>query len=542
MKKKIVALSMALCSLATVAFSACAPEENDSETNAIVHMYNGGYGIAAFEKIAAAFNAEAENVEKGYTVQIVDMGRGYTGANVTSKLQGGLGTFDLVLTAEVSVYDIVDKGANYLRGYDCALEDLSDVYEATVEGEGVTVGDKMVDQFYEYNTFKGTQRSMTWATGPSGIAYRADFFEQNGWTIPRTTNELIELSNTMLTAGYTPYILSKDGNGYWYYSVLAWWRQMISDEEFNDFWSGVDTATGEEGPEAFRTAGRQIAFEELERVLAGASSDPEAADGTFRTDGHLHTDSGTVDAIETQMKFYDSNQKICMLANSDWMENEIKKTNSYMPGAVDVGIFKTPVTSEVLKEYLPEGGSQWRFEDIRDEQTLRAVITSIDEGRTSHEGVCAEDFAKLKKIRSYTGTEAQNHTAFVPVYANAKAVAKEFLKYVATNKALQIYYNEVGTFLPFDTSGLTVDTSTTFRQDIYKMSQNAHYVSTFDSKTPLFYRNRGSEFGFFMAKTAEWYIGMPKASQPSCGLSGLDYLDLVVPTATQWANAVANSK
>jgi hypothetical protein len=58
----------------------------------------------------------------------------------------------------------------------------------------------------------------------------------------------------------------------------------------------------------------------------------------------------------------------------------------------------------------------------------------------------------------------------------------------------------------------------------------------------LFYRNRGSEFGFFMAKTAEWYIGMPKASQPSCGLSGLDYLDLVVPTATQWANAVANSK
>ena len=65
MKKKIVALSMALCSLATVAFSACAPEENDSETNAIVHMYNGGYGIAAFEKIAAAFNAQAENVEKG---------------------------------------------------------------------------------------------------------------------------------------------------------------------------------------------------------------------------------------------------------------------------------------------------------------------------------------------------------------------------------------------------------------------------------------------------------------------------------------------
>ena len=527
-----MATAMACSILATCGMTACGGDGGqfeNSETNAIVAMYYGGYGTTAMEKVAAAFNAEPENVEKGYTVAISDQGGGFIASGATSKLETGKDNFDLMLTATISVYNIVDEGADYLAGYDCALEDLTqDVYELNVPGENVKFKDKMLKQFYDYNTFKGKQHSMTWASGPSGIAYRADFFKANGWTIPRTTNEMIELAQTIVNAGYTPYIWSTDGS-YWYYSVLAWWRQLIDDQEFDDFWNGLDK-NGELSAEAFKTNARLQAFQELEKILAGPQ-------GAYRTDGHLHEKSGTLSANETQLALYDTNNKICMMANSDWLENEMKQSE-VQPGEVDIGLFKTPIISGILKKFDETTKKEVdRFETVKTEEQLRAVISSIDEGKTSHDGVSAADFAALKKIRSYTGTEAQNHTAIVPAYANAKGVAKEFLRYLATDKAMQIYYNETGTFLPFDNKGVTVDTSTTFRQDVYKMSQGAHYVSNFDSKNPLFYKTK---LDFFMNTKIEQMIATTSAIDQK---TGSEYWTYVYDEAEkEWSTALAQSK
>lgn len=554
MKKRIIALAMALTSIfGSVGLTACggltgggnsgggnvgggggggAGPNVNSASNAIIGIYNAGYGVDAVTKIAKAFNEEASNKEKGWSVSVSDQGGGFISSNVTSKLQAAAGDFDVIMTGNVSVYNIVDKGSKYLDGYDCALEKISDVYESTVPGESIKVKDKMVDQFYEYNTFKGEQYAMTWATGPSGVAYRADFFDtifgKGKWNTPRTTNELIEMADAILAKKYTPYIWSTSGS-YWYYSVLAWWRQMIDDEEFDNFWNGIDE-NGDLSPEVFKSEARLLAFQELEKILSGP-------DGSYRTDGHLHAKSGTLSNNETQLMLYNTSNKICMMANSDWLENEMK-ASEIMPGDVDIGIFRTPVISGILKVTDKSTGKKVdRFETIKTEEKLREVITSIDEGKTSHDGVSADDFAALKKIRSYTGTEAQNHTAFIPAYSNAKEVAKEFMKYLATDKAMQIYYNEVGTFLPFDTDNIEIDTSTRFRREIYNMSLNANYVSTFDSKNPLFYK---TGLNYFMNSKIEQRLATTSEKDH---MTGIEYWTWVYDEAVkEWDTAIAQSK
>ncbi|MBR2374822.1 MAG: extracellular solute-binding protein [Clostridia bacterium] len=547
MKKKIVAIAMALTSIfSSIGLAACGSGDDDggaggdggaganvnTASNAIVGIYNAGYGVDAITKIARAFNEEEDHKNKGWTVSVSDQGGGFISSNVTSKLQAAAGDFDLIMTGNVSVYNIVDKGSKYLDGYDCALEKITDVYEAYVPGESVQVKNKMVKQFYDYNTFKGDQYAMTWATGPSGVAYRADFFDtifgKGQWTAPRTTNELIEMANTILEEGYTPYIWSTSGS-YWYYSVLAWWRQMIDDQEFNDFWNCIDE-NGDLSPEVFKSEARLLAFQELEKILSGP-------DGSYRFDGHLHAKSGTLSNNETQIMLYNTSNKICMMANSDWLENEMKQSE-IMPGDVDIGIFRTPVISGILKVTDKTTGQKVdRFETIKTEALLREVISSIDAGKENHDGVSADDYAALKKIRSYTGTEAQNHTTFIPAYSNAKEVAKEFMKYLATDKAMQIYYNEVGTFLPFDTTNIQVDTSTRFRRDIYNMSLNANYVSTFDSQNPIFYK---TGLNYFMSSKIEQKIATTSANDH---MTGFEYWTWVYDEAVkEWDTALAQSR
>lgn len=535
MKKTIVSVMLVLVCVFSL-FSCKSRGVENTESNCIIGIFDGGYGVSAMEKIAEAFNALEENKQKGHTVSVVNQGRGFVGSNVYTKLQGAIGDFDLIFTGDVRVYRIIDEGSEYLKGYDYALEDISDVYEKNVYGEEILFKDKMVKQFYDYNTFHDSQYSITWATGPSGIAYRADFFEENGWSIPRTTDELIELAAKIVEDGYTPYIWSTSGS-YWYYSVLTWWRQLITDEEFNDFWNGIDK-NGDVSATVYRSESRLLALQELDRILGGHYT---LENNITKSDGYLF-DTGSKSNIGAQTSLYTTANKICMMANSDWLENEMKSVG-YNPGDVDIGIFKTPIISSILYkcdyEYHEPGTEEaWRFKTIRDELTLRNVITAIDEGKTEMAGIDAADFAALKKIRSYTGTEAQNHSAFIPAYANAKEVAKEFLSFLASDQALQIYYDEVGAFLPFDISGLKVNSNTTFKENVYAMAKDANYVSTFDSQNPLFYK---TDLNFFMSTKPEQVLANPENTDPTVDYAREYWQDMYQRAEDIWDDALADA-
>ena len=308
--------------------------------------------------------------------------------------------------------------------------------------------------------------------GPNGIAYRSDYFENEGWDVPVTTQEMAELIVKMKGKGYTPFIWPGK-YGYWSYIVLPWWAQYAGDQGIEDFWNCLDT-NGELSEDAYRQYARYEAFAALETMIGDTSNS--------------HEKSMTEDHMATQNLFYADSNKICMMPNGEWLENEMKKSG-YQPGDKDIGLMRPPVLSSILKD-----GNTDRFETIKTEEKLREVIRVIDAEGECPDDVDPEEFAALTKIRSYVYTTGFQMSAIIPAYSNAKEGAKKFLAFVASDKGNQIYYNESGSVLPYDQSGLVrSQNETQYQKDRAKIERNATFISILDSSNKMFYKERLEE-------------------------------------------------
>ena len=136
------------------------------------------------------------------------------------------------------------------------------------------------------------------------------------------------------------------------------------------------------------------------------------------------------------------------MPNGDWFETEMSKTKEE-DNVTDVFTFmKTPVISSITEKL--------ENKDMSDE-TLSAIIDAIDSGATKKEdlpeelasSVSENDFAKIYEARKLV-LPVGNHNAFVPAYATAKELAKDFLLYLATDRANYLFIEATnGASMPF---------------------------------------------------------------------------------------------
>ena len=455
-------LALMMC---TAMFVGCNPPAvADTETNIIVEYFESALGRTTWDKLAEGF--EAENPE--YTVTMIPNTQ-LLGQLTESKLQSGpsINTVDILISGDLEWRRVVDAGDSYYKGYEFAIEPLDDLYEETAVGEGVLIGEKMDSAFSDYFKFRDHYWAMPMTGGPNGIAYRSDYFENEGWDVPVTTQEMAELIVKMKGKGYTPFIWPGK-YGYWSYIVLPWWAQYAGDQGIEDFWNCLDT-NGELSEDAYRQYARYEAFAALETMIGDTSNS--------------HEKSMTEDHMATQNLFYADSNKICMMPNGEWLENEMKKSG-YQPGDKDIGLMRPPVLSSILKD-----GNTDRFETIKTEEKLREVIRVIDAEGECPDDVDPEEFAALTKIRSYVYTTGFQMSAIIPAYSNAKEGAKKFLAFVASDKGNQIYYNESGSVLPYDQSGLVrSQNETQYQKDRAKIERNATFISILDSSNKMFYK------------------------------------------------------
>jgi len=157
-----------------------------------------------------------------------------------------------------------------------ALADLSDVYASKVYGEDTLFRDKINVSYLENNEMNGKYYAASWASGVAGIMYNRTHFENNGWETPVTTNELNELCEKMKAKGFYPFEWA-GGASYWEYCALPWWRQLISEQEADDFYNCVDQY-GEESAEVFKSYARLKAYSLVHDYVSVASgnSAPDA--------------------------------------------------------------------------------------------------------------------------------------------------------------------------------------------------------------------------------------------------------------------------
>ena len=484
MKKKlgICAAAFLTAFACCISFSACGKGVEDVETNLIIEYYDAGYGSAGFEALKTRFEQKYE----GYTVTLIP-NSGLISTNVEAVLGAGpsVTAVDLYFCGDLNIRSLVNRGPSVVGGYDCVLADLSDVYEARIDG--TTYAEKMLPHIEAYNRNGETYYSTNWTTGSNGIAYRADYFEANGWEVPATTQELAELIQKMKTAGYVPFVWPGT-TGYWAYATQVWWAQYAGEAQMADFYRGIDLY-GDQSADCFYTPAFLETYSALETCI-GAEENSFGGSLSFTN-------------RQAQNYFYLDQNKICMMPNGEWLETEMSKAG-YAKGSVNVRMMKAPLLSAVLYDTDVNGAKAFRFGSVRDEQTLRAVVKAVDRGETSYAGVEAEDFAEISRMRNYVSTIGNLHQAVIPAYANAMYIAKEFLKFMATDEGMQIFYDNCGAVPPFNAANIRYsENATAFEKDALDNAKGARMVMLNASTEKLFYMTELD----FQVLVPETYIG-----------------------------------
>ena len=425
MKKFLTVAMASLMATSAIAFAGCG-NQTKGDSNLNVYVLNAGYGIDWLDGIQNAFVNEPWVKEK-YGNVVIDVDDNGIETYAEDQIKGGsrANKFDVLFS--LNLQNLYGKSGSNKQYY---LADLKDVYEATVPGESITVKDKMIGSAVTANLYtnaKGQSSwyAMPWAGGYNGILYNAEKLEELKYEVPVTTDELISIMNAETTKnGYAIMQSSKKGATYWEHLFPTWWAQYEGYNDYVKFWEGkvynAETESYEYSVDIFKQKGRLESLEVLESILKT----------------NLYDKAPSTEYKIAQRMFLKGSG--LFMACGDWFDMEMAQSKKELidngDKVYDVRMMKTPVVSSIIE----------KLKDIKDDATLAAVVRAIDGGATEYTGVCKEDFAKVKEAREILYSVGNYHTAAIPSYAKNMELAKDFLKYLATDTANAIYTEKTG--------------------------------------------------------------------------------------------------
>ena len=262
--------------------------------------------------------------------------------------------------------------------------------------------------------------------------------------------------------------------GYWNYLRDAWWTQYEGGENITNFFNGIsidEDGNMSRSKEIFRQTGRLRALEVLDKLIN-------------RESGNSHENVNTATFTEAQAGMILG--KGLMIPNGDWFENEMKSVADEDPNHYDIRAMKSPVISSITE----------KCEVVKTEAVLKKVIAAVDkedDGESRDLSAITEidtttdefkaDYERIQTAR-HTYTSSVNLTMFIPVYATAKDLAKEFMVYLASDEGLATYIdNTSGNQMPFryDLEGDTErwNNLSIFQKDLYEKRKTGVYYSDY---------------------------------------------------------------
>lgn len=443
MKKIVVSILMsALC--CSFAFAGCSKPVDDSENTLEIAYYDAGYGYSFIEKWGEKFEAAHPGVSvvlsKSSDVDPKDL------------LSAGPGGNSVDLFIHGTVFNsYAYMGEKMLKGYDCVLEPIDDVLESEIDGQKIS--ERFMDG-YEPKSVNGHYYSFSWATGMTGLVYNATKFEKAGYEVPNTTKELLALCGKIKADSQIPFVFSS-ATGYWSYLRNVWYMQYQGVDGMLDFFNGVDD--GSYSRDVFLQKGRLVSLQTLDSLINVEKK-------------YCHNSVNTFNFTQAQAQLLLGNG--LMMVNGDWLENEMKSLEEEDENQFTFRMMNTPVVSEII-EQCPT---------ISDDAALSKVIDFVDGNldRSEIADVSDADIARISEARHCRHSIGGQHTVGIPVYATAKKLAKEFLKYMATDEAQLIYMEcTSGNMLPFkydiEKDEAIWSEKSEYSKSIYRLSKGAIY-------------------------------------------------------------------
>ena len=460
-----------ICALTVVlASTGCKKAKPDGEQVLEIFLWDAGYGTQWLSDMSEAFKQEDWVKEKYPELEIVidaDSDSKKATTYIDAGEKGG-NTVDLFFSSNLQRY----TGVSY-DGKEHFADLTETVFNQKVPGENKTVYEKMwgsaLESIRHYEKGQDSNSSnvafksyiFPWVGGMNAILYNAEHLETLGLDVPLTTNQLIEACKTAknsslpynLTSQKGSYAILTDSSGnYWdtYYNV--WWGQYEGVEKYYDFFNGFDGVG--QSYHVYEQKGKLYSLQTLEKLLKWGN-------------GYVFQGHTGYDYMAAQTQFLSGDAVFYCVG--DWYAKEMEDIAADMKKmgehVYDIRLMKNPVVSEII-ELTPS---------ISSEEMLIAVIKAIDAGYSTQDmakqasfyqeselglsnamqNACAnitdKDYERILKARSIVSSSGTRDTGCVPSYAKGKDVAFDFLKFMATDKAQNIYTEATGgSNLPFD--------------------------------------------------------------------------------------------
>lgn len=443
---KLTALALSASLLgSTAVLTSCKSKKNVPDTDQTLEVFatNAGYGIQWLVDLLNAFKEEDWVKEKYPNLQIPDLENNLVNCidSVTipaDKVASGAGanSADLIISCQPAntQYNAKDSAGN---GY---FEELSDVYDSEVPGEtGVKVKDKMDSVVYDQllvTKSDGTSGyyAMPWIRGTTGFFYNKTRLESivgADYELPRTTDEFISLAGVVDAAVKKQN--KSDGafvldNVYLGGVPVMWWAQYEGYENYSKYWEckvySEDIDDYIYSADIFKQQGRLEALDVMQKLL-GADNNSDYVALTSHTDTFM-----------TRQTYLAWGERGVFTDNGDWFLNEM---SGYLREDQTVDMLRIPVISSLVD----------KLSSVNTDAQLSLVVSYVDEDKTYEEAKAAysaaghgdltqADYERVFEAR-YIINRMTGHEIFIPSYANGKEVAKDFLRFMATDKAIRIF-------------------------------------------------------------------------------------------------------
>ena len=465
--KKVVASILSVLTVASCfAGVACGPTTGDVDPNALViEYYKAGYGSEWITNLAVEHKKRT-----GQEVVLLPRS-GQAGLEAMStSLTSGTAETDLFFASSPSFANVY-RGKVSANGktYDSWYADLTDVYTSKIEGENITVGDKMFDYFEEYfkmgedgKYYDNNYYFFPYVTGAIGIVVNVDVWNRvvgANVEYPRTTNELLELCENV-KGDVAPFIYSLEDE-YWTATLPLFMNQYEGNARMDKFYQGY-------GPdEESRYENGMVEYDGFKYALEFFA---ELLDGSK----YMHKDSKSLGFMQMQGAFLGGNALFNV--NGDWLEREM--ITNY-PNA-NIEMMKTPILSAIVEKCS-------FVNDANKETILRNIIDYVDDKTTTAPTGCTPaDIEIIRAARSVEYVTGTGNTAFVPSYSNQIDNAKKFLKMMASDDGMLIFRNGTnGCEMPFnytDTTKGANPNASVFRKSVNNVlgSSTARFVNQKD--------------------------------------------------------------
>ena len=473
MRKRLIAL--ALCSaLAFTSLLGCS-KKNQGGTDPVVvdvRIYKAGYGTEWFKSAKEKF--EALYADQGYTINIVDESDGVSDKARSEMPNKKTNSIDLYIVGESNFAEYLRVSKSALKTEEeVLLENLNDVYSSPAirfdgSEESVTIDSKLNDsikRFMKYNgttsstyaylnNFAGNYYAFPWASGVSGFLINKTVFDNYGLELPRTTDELLAAYDVMCpedsdgkptpkvvqiavdehgnTEDFSAYPMSYPGqsSGYWLFAYDTFFAQYSGAEAEANFWlcKPAEGTMEDNGYDVYKDEGILKALEVVEKLC-----------------DDRYCKRGTINLKETEAQLEVLSGNAAIMPTGNWAYQQMKLNYSEY---VDNGVMmKMPVISAL--------GTKLGISD----EVLSGIVKGVDEGKT--DSAIAAEFgvdettivARVREARNIYFDYSVNHIALIPSYSPSKAVAKLFLRFLASDDNLDLYKTKAYSSLPFKYAG-----------------------------------------------------------------------------------------